>query len=168
MGLVRTAEEIAAIQATLSAPRFPSAQMLSVSFLTRPEIVSRILPPPLEPADEPLVSAMVGRWRSNCVGDYDGGAIYVSATYDGIEGARQFMRDWLDPWEEWELEVETFEDAGDKVVAIVRQHGRSKATGLAVDMHFAMVFTVRDGKQVRMEMYADPAEALEAVGLRER
>jgi acetoacetate decarboxylase len=85
MGLVRTPEEIAAIQATLSAPRFPSAQMLSVSFLTRPEIVGHILPPPLEPAAEPLVSAMVGRWRSNCVADYDGGAIYVSATHEGTE-----------------------------------------------------------------------------------
>jgi ketosteroid isomerase-like protein len=88
-------------------------------------------------------------------------------TYDGIEGARQFLRDWLDAWEEWELEVEDFRDAGEKVVVIARQHGRSKATGLEVDMHFAQVFTVRDGKQVRMEMYADPAAALEAVGLRE-
>src|SRR5690349_12892140 len=73
-------------------------------------------------------------------------------TYDGIEGARQFLRDWLDAWEEWELEVEDFRDAGEKVVVIARQHGRSKATGLEVDMHFAQVFTVRDGKQVRMEM----------------
>jgi ketosteroid isomerase-like protein len=89
-------------------------------------------------------------------------------TYAGIEGARRFMHDWLDAWDDWELEVETFEDAGDKVVAIVRQHGRAKATGLAVDMHFAMVFTVWDGKQVRMEMYADPAEALAAVGLGDR
>jgi ketosteroid isomerase-like protein len=43
--------------------------------------------------------------------------------------------------------------------------GRSKTTGLPVDMSFAQVFTVRDGKQTRMEMYADPAEALKAVGL---
>jgi len=34
-------------------------------------------------------------------------------------------------------------------------------------MHFAQVWTLRDGKQLRMEMYASPAEALEAVGLRE-
>jgi len=30
---------------------------------------------------------------------------------------------------------------------------------------FAQVYTLRDGKEVRMEMYADPAEALKAVGL---
>jgi ketosteroid isomerase-like protein len=32
-------------------------------------------------------------------------------------------------------------------------------------MCFAQVWTVRDGKEIRMEMYADPAEAIEAVGL---
>src|SRR5438093_5132072 len=87
MGLVRTPEEIAAIEATLGAPLFTSAEMLSVEFFTRPETVRRLLPPPLAPTGEPLVTAMVGRWQSNCVGDYDGGAIYVAATYDGIEAA---------------------------------------------------------------------------------
>jgi ketosteroid isomerase-like protein len=87
-------------------------------------------------------------------------------TYPGIAGARQFMSDWLEAWDAWELEVESIQDAGDdKVVSILRQHGRSKATGLAVDMRFAQVWTLREGKQVRMQMYADPAEAFEALGL---
>ncbi len=88
-------------------------------------------------------------------------------TYAGIEGAREFMAEWLDAWEDWELDVEELLDAGERVVAIVRQRGRSKATGVSVEMHFAQVWAFREGKQVRMEMYADPAEALEAVGLRE-
>jgi ketosteroid isomerase-like protein len=88
-------------------------------------------------------------------------------TYEGLDGARQFMRDWLEAWDDWELEVEAFHDAGDQVVAIIRQRGRAKSTGLEVDMHLAQVFTVRDGLQLRMEMYADPAEALAAVGIEE-
>jgi ketosteroid isomerase-like protein len=32
-------------------------------------------------------------------------------------------------------------------------------------MSFAMVWTLRDGKHARMEMYSDPGEALKAVGL---
>jgi ketosteroid isomerase-like protein len=88
-------------------------------------------------------------------------------TYEGIEGARQFMADWLEAWEDWRLELEQLLDAGDHVVAFVRQRGRSKATGLSVDMHFAQVWTFRDGAQVRMRMYSDRAEALEAAGLRE-
>jgi len=31
---------------------------------------------------------------------------------------------------------------------------------------FAQVWTLRDGKQIRMEMYSNPEEALEAAGLR--
>jgi len=61
--------------------------------------------------------------------------------------------------------VKALHDAGDKVVAIMRQHGRSKSSGLPVDMTFGQVFTLREGKLTRMEMYADPADALEAVGL---
>ena len=30
--------------------------------------------------------AMVGRWQSNCVGDFYGGSVYVAARHDGIEG----------------------------------------------------------------------------------
>jgi ketosteroid isomerase-like protein len=86
-------------------------------------------------------------------------------TYEGIEGAREFLTDWVGAWEDWELEIEEYRDAGDRVVAVARQSGTSKATGLPVDMHFAQLWTLRDGKQLRMEMYADPGEALRAAGL---
>ena len=85
--------------------------------------------------------------------------------YEGIEGARAFLRDWTEAWDDWVLELDALHDAGDTVVAIMHQYGTSKATGLKVDMVFAQVWTMRDGKQARMEMYADPAEALEATGL---
>ena len=85
--------------------------------------------------------------------------------YHGIEGAREFMRDWVENWEEWTLEVQSLHERDDKVVAVLRQRGRSRTTGLEVDMTFGQVFTIRDGKQVRMEMYADPAEALAAAGI---
>ena len=88
-------------------------------------------------------------------------------TYLGRDGAMQFLADWTESWEEWELQLEELRDAGDRVVAILHQRGRSKATGLPAEMHFAQVWTLRDGMQFRMEMYASPGEALEAVGLLE-
>jgi acetoacetate decarboxylase len=60
--------------------------MLSVEFLTDESVVAEVLPPPLEPTDTPAVRAMVGRWQSNCVGDFFGGSIYVAAKHEGIEG----------------------------------------------------------------------------------
>jgi len=95
MGFVKTPEEIARIEHALSHPRFVNGEMLSVDFLSDPAVVAALLPPPLEPADEPLLSAMVGRWQSNCVGDFSGGAIYVAARHDGIEG-RYVLAMWMD------------------------------------------------------------------------
>jgi len=66
-------------------PRFV-AEMLQVQFLTTLESVTRILPPTLKPSSEPLVTAMVGRWRSNCVGDFRGGAINFACSHGDIEG----------------------------------------------------------------------------------
>jgi ketosteroid isomerase-like protein len=59
--------------------------------------------------------------------------------------------------------VKALRDAGDKVLAIVYQRGRSKGTGITIDMEFAHVWTVREGKVVRLDRYATVAEALEAV-----
>jgi acetoacetate decarboxylase len=86
MSFVKTPEEIARIEQALQHPRFVNGEMLSVDFLTDPEFTAAVLPPPLQPADAPRVTAMVGRWQSNCVGDFYGGAIYVAARHDGLDG----------------------------------------------------------------------------------
>ncbi|HWG08681.1 MAG TPA: nuclear transport factor 2 family protein [Solirubrobacteraceae bacterium] len=89
-------------------------------------------------------------------------------TYAGIDGARRFIREWTDAFDDWAIEVIAIHDAGDdRVVGVIQQRGRSKSTGLPVDMRLGQVFTIRDGKQVRMEMYDDPDDALKAVGLAE-
>ena len=88
--------------------------------------------------------------------------------YEGADGAQTFLREWAEPWEDWELEVHALRDAGDRVVALMYQRGRSKSTGMPVEMSFAQVWTLRaDGKRTRMDMYSDPAEALEAAGVSE-
>jgi ketosteroid isomerase-like protein len=87
--------------------------------------------------------------------------------YSGIEGARRFLADWSAAWDDWEIDVEALHDAGDSVVAVLRQHGRSKAAGMPVDMRLAQVWTFRAGEQTRVDTYSDPDEALKAVGLEE-
>lgn len=86
-------------------------------------------------------------------------------TYEGADGAELFLREWVSAWDDWQLEIDELHDAGETVVAVLRQHGRSKSTGLPIDMSFAQVWTVRDGMQTRMEMYSDVGEALRAAGL---
>lgn len=85
--------------------------------------------------------------------------------YEGIDGARQFLREWASTWDDWKLEIEEYLDAGDDVLVVLRQSGTAKASGLPIDMHFAQLFTVADGKQTRMRMYASREEGLEAAGI---
>ena len=85
--------------------------------------------------------------------------------YVGAEGVLQFNAEWAAAWDGWEIEAEEYIDAGERVVVILNQRGRAKATGIPVDMRFAQVWTLRDGQGVRMQMFASVEEALEAVGL---
>jgi ketosteroid isomerase-like protein len=58
-------------------------------------------------------------------------------------------------------------DAGDDVVMLIRnQRQWGRHSGIAVDFPpYAMVFTVREGKVVRLRTFPDQESALEAVGL---
>jgi acetoacetate decarboxylase len=95
MGFVKTPEEIAAIERAAAEPHFVSGERLTVTFLTDPETYRRLLPPPLEPAAEPLVVLGIGRWQSNCVGDYAGGSLSLAARHDGVEGGVAIAM-WMD------------------------------------------------------------------------
>ena len=85
--------------------------------------------------------------------------------YRGPEEILEFHRQWLDMFDDWNFDVIDVLDAGDQVVGILRQRGHGKGSGALVEMTVAQVWTIRDGKFSRMQMYADPAEALRAVGL---
>ena len=95
MGFVRTAEEIRKIEQRFAQPRFVGGERLTVEFLTDPVTVRRLLPPPLEPAAQPLVSIGIGRWRSNGVGDYSGGSLYIAARHGGVDGGYALAM-WMD------------------------------------------------------------------------
>ena len=77
-------------------------------------------------------------------------------TYRGPEGVRR----WVDAWE-------GTIDAGDQVVAVCRMVARSRTTGLEFEQAVTMVWTIRDGRAIRLDPYATREEALRALGLEE-
>ena len=82
MGFVKTPEEIERIQTTLAEPHFMSAKLLTVRYLTKPDIVAHVLPPGLEPTDEPIATLLMGHWgRSNVCHAFSGACFYVQARY---------------------------------------------------------------------------------------
>jgi ketosteroid isomerase-like protein len=82
------------------------------------------------------------------------------------------LRDWIadfsEAFESFALEPREYIDAGDgKVVVVAHLTARGKGSGAPVERLDGMVWTVRDGKTVRLDYYGSRAEALEAVGLAE-
>jgi hypothetical protein len=87
--------------------------------------------------------------------------------FEGRARTEEFLRRWLGAWDEYRMEIDELVEAGDRVVVIGRQRGRSKVTGIAVEMpHFA-VWTLRGGRAVRVEVHSSRAEAMTAAGLAE-
>jgi uncharacterized protein len=74
---------------------------------------------------------------------------------------------WTEMWDGVQVAVREHIDAGDHVVLLLHWRGRSKPSGIPAEQSAYNVFTMRDGKVVRMREYgADSrADALEAVGL---
>jgi acetoacetate decarboxylase len=95
MGYVKTAAEIERIERLLAAPAFLNGESLTVEFTTDPETVARLLPPPLEPVDEPTVMVTIGRYQGNAIGDYAGGSLYLSARHGEVEGGYPVTL-WMD------------------------------------------------------------------------
>jgi ketosteroid isomerase-like protein len=91
-----------------------------------------------------------------------------TSTYTGKEGMHEALRDWPSQWEEFRIELiqATALDQG-RVLAMTRQVGRGKESGVEVEAVFAFVFTVRRGKLLRWQMFTSREEALEAAGLSE-
>jgi uncharacterized protein len=87
--------------------------------------------------------------------------------YRGYEGIGEFFGKWVGEWEDYRFEVEEVIDAGDKAVAIIRDEGRGKSSGITLERRHAEVWTIHDGRVVKIEPFDDRAQALDAVGLRE-
>ena len=90
-----------------------------------------------------------------------------SDTYRGYEGLATAYNHWAAQWDDFRVELEELVDAGSDVVAISHHHGKGRTTGIPVGGLVAYVFTVREGRLVRMRIFNSKSEALEAAGLRE-
>jgi ketosteroid isomerase-like protein len=74
---------------------------------------------------------------------------------------------WASAWEELKVTVEEIIDAGDLVVVVAHHQGRGRRSGVKVEARFYEVYTLREGKVLRVDEFSERTEALEAAGLRE-
>jgi acetoacetate decarboxylase len=85
MGFVKSFEDILANRRETA--EFYDAEMLAVFWKTRPEIVARLLPPPLKPSEYPLAWAFLAYYpRTNFDVTYLESALFLRASHEGEEG----------------------------------------------------------------------------------
>jgi ketosteroid isomerase-like protein len=87
-------------------------------------------------------------------------------TYHGPEGVIQGLAKWLGASDGYVVQVQELIDLGDQVVARTRHRGRGKGSGVELEQELFDLVTLNGAKIVRISMYLDEAQALEAAGLR--
>jgi ketosteroid isomerase-like protein len=73
------------------------------------------------------------------------------------------LRAWLSEWDHWRCVAEDYLEFGDHVVVLTILQGRGKSSGVEVSQEGAQVVQLRDGKVVRIEIFATRARAFESV-----
>ena len=84
----------------------------------------------------------------------------------GFQAAQDTMREYWQTFEAYHVEIDEviYADEG-RVVDVVRDGGRMRGTDAEVWNRFIHVWTLRDGKIVRLSVHTDRDGALEAAGL---
>jgi ketosteroid isomerase-like protein len=83
-----------------------------------------------------------------------------AGAHRGRDSFERFLRGWLESFDGFRVEPERVVERGDDLVAVVRQTGTGRASGLQVEAHLAHVWTVADGRAVRWEAVPDVETAL--------
>jgi ketosteroid isomerase-like protein len=83
----------------------------------------------------------------------------------GLEGMRRMWLGVLSAWEEFRAEPREFLADGEHVVVLTHVHARGQGSGMELEADTATMWTLEDGKVVRLGLYWDTAKALQDAGL---
>jgi ketosteroid isomerase-like protein len=95
--------------------------------------------------------------------------IDTAGVFYGRDALHRSLSELAESFDDLSFEVERiFEARVGEVLVFVHSRGRGRGSGLEMDNHIAWVWTFRGDKAVRLVVYEEQAEALEAVGLSEQ
>jgi ketosteroid isomerase-like protein len=113
-----------------------------------------------------------GDWTDSSSSIFDDYAVGVfpdptpQAQY-GRGALATYMRSFLESWDGMRMEGTEFREVGDSFVVRVRLVALGRQSGVKIDNELFHLWTFRGPRAVRMEVFFQEREALEAVGLSE-
>jgi ketosteroid isomerase-like protein len=89
-----------------------------------------------------------------------------AGVYRGRDAVRRYLTQFTHQFDEFRFELEELLDAGDdRALALLNLRGRGKDSGAMFEAQAGWIYTIQDGRTVRIDAYLDRREAMEAAGL---
>jgi ketosteroid isomerase-like protein len=86
-----------------------------------------------------------------------------AGVYRGRDAIRTFLEQFLESWQHFNQETEELIPGESCVLIMLRSRVRGKGSGVAVEARYAHLWTMEDGRGVRVDAYLDRDEALRAL-----
>jgi ketosteroid isomerase-like protein len=83
-------------------------------------------------------------------------------TYRGHEGLRRYFDSFYEVMDSVRFIPDEFVEVGERVVVPLRVVARGKETGIEADQRVVQVWSLRDEKAIRVDVFATREEAMEA------
>jgi ketosteroid isomerase-like protein len=87
--------------------------------------------------------------------------------YRGHDGLQALLTEWIENFDDFEIEVCEVREVGDRVLVLAETVGRIKGSSVPIRQPLGTVWDVRDGQIGGGRNFLTWLEALEAAGLRE-
>jgi ketosteroid isomerase-like protein len=86
-----------------------------------------------------------------------------TGVYRGREAIRSFLTDFLASWERFHQTLEEVRQEGDRVLVLIHLEATGRGSAADVDARYAHLWTVADGRGVRVDAFYDRDEAVAAL-----
>ena len=90
--------------------------------------------------------------------------IVAAFTPRGPDRVAQYLRAWLESWDEYVVRPQEFVQSREEIAAFVQLRARGKGAQFDIEEEMADVFAIRKGRIARLRLYVRPGDALESIG----
>ena len=83
-----------------------------------------------------------------------------AGVYRGRSGIEELMEFWSENFDDLGVDAEEFVADGEHVIVPGRVYGRGRSSGVAVELPYTFLYTVRDGRIMEVREFRSKAQAL--------